>query len=118
MAAIHELSAHELVAAFTKRELSPLDAARAALARIDAWEPKIHAMYRVARDAALDAARAAESRWRAGAPLSVLDGVPLTIKENIYTRGDPAPIGTRARPASASGVHCQAETSIAASVGP
>ncbi|HXI35572.1 MAG TPA: amidase, partial [Burkholderiales bacterium] len=29
-------------------------------------------------------------------PLSPLDGVPVTIKENIATRGDPAPIGTRA----------------------
>jgi aspartyl-tRNA(Asn)/glutamyl-tRNA(Gln) amidotransferase subunit A len=96
MAALHELTAHELVAAFTRRELSPLDVTRAALARIDAWEPRIHAMVRVARDAALDQARAAEARWRAGTPRSALDGVPITIKENIYTLGDPAPIGTRA----------------------
>ena len=96
MAAIHELTAHDLVAAYASGELSPLEVARAALARIDAWEPKINAMYRVARDAALDQARDAEGRWRASAPRSALDGVPLTIKENIYTRGDPAPIGTRA----------------------
>jgi aspartyl-tRNA(Asn)/glutamyl-tRNA(Gln) amidotransferase subunit A len=96
MAALHELTAHELVVAFSRRELSPLDVARAALARIDAWEPKISAMYRVARDAALDQARAAEARWQDGAPRSGLDGVPITIKENIYTLGDPAPVGTRA----------------------
>ena len=65
-------------------------------ARIDAWEPRIHAMYRMDRDAALEQARAAEARWRAGKPVSAIDGVPLTIKENIHTRGDPAPIGTRA----------------------
>ena len=53
-------------------------------------------MYRVDREGALEQARAAEARWRAGRPLSPLDGVPVTIKENIYTRGDPAPIGTRA----------------------
>jgi Asp-tRNA(Asn)/Glu-tRNA(Gln) amidotransferase A subunit family amidase len=53
-------------------------------------------MYRVARDAALEQARASEVRWRAGAPVSALDGVPVTIKENIHTGGDPAPIGTRA----------------------
>jgi len=51
-------------------------------------------MYRVAGEAALEQARASEARWRAGAPLSALDGVPVTIKENIHTRGDPAPIGT------------------------
>lgn len=96
MAAIHDLSAHQLVSAYSKGELSPLEVARAALARIDAWEPKINAMYRVAREAALEQARDAEARWRRSAPLSALDGVPITIKENIYTRGDPAPIGTRA----------------------
>jgi len=66
------------------------------LARIADWEPRLNAMYRVARNVALEQARASEARWRAGKPLSPLDGVPLTIKENIYTRGDPAPIGTRA----------------------
>jgi len=96
MAAIHELTAHELVHAVSRRELSPVEVTRAAFARMDAWEPKINAMYRVRRDAALDDAREAEARWRAGAPRSALDGVPLTIKENIYTQGDPAPIGTRA----------------------
>jgi aspartyl-tRNA(Asn)/glutamyl-tRNA(Gln) amidotransferase subunit A len=96
MAAIHDLSAQELGLAYSKGELSPLEVTRAAFARMDAWEPKITAMYRVKRDAALEQARAAEARWRKAAPLSVLDGVPITIKENIYTRDDPAPIGTRA----------------------
>jgi aspartyl-tRNA(Asn)/glutamyl-tRNA(Gln) amidotransferase subunit A len=53
-------------------------------------------MYRLDADGALEQARAAEARWRARAPLSPLDGVPIAIKENIATRGDPAPIGTRA----------------------
>src|SRR5688572_13079176 len=96
MAAIHERSAAELSAAYSRGELSPLEVTRAFLERIEAWEPRINAMYRVQRDGALDQARASEARWRAGRPLSALDGVPITIKENIYTRGDPAPIGTRA----------------------
>jgi aspartyl-tRNA(Asn)/glutamyl-tRNA(Gln) amidotransferase subunit A len=53
-------------------------------------------MYRVDREGAIEQSRAAEARWEAGRPLSPLDGVPLTIKENVYTRGAPAPIGTRA----------------------
>ena len=96
MAAFHELTAQQLSSAFRTRELSPVEVVRAAFERIDAWEPKINAMYRVARDAALAEAGAAEVRWRTGVALSPLDGVPITIKENIYTRGDPAPIGTRA----------------------
>ena len=73
-----------------------MEVVRALLERIAAWESRINAMYRLHRDAALEQARAAEARWRQGRPLSPLDGVPVTIKENIYTRGDPAPIGTRA----------------------
>jgi aspartyl-tRNA(Asn)/glutamyl-tRNA(Gln) amidotransferase subunit A len=96
MAAIHERSAAGLSAAYASGELSPVQVVRALLERIDAWEPRINAMYRVQRDSALEQARAAEARWRGRRPLSALDGVPLTIKENIATRGDPAPIGTRA----------------------
>jgi aspartyl-tRNA(Asn)/glutamyl-tRNA(Gln) amidotransferase subunit A len=100
MPAIHDLTAHELVHAFSRREMSPVEATRAAFARMDVWEPKINAMYRVRREAALDDARESEARWRAGAPRSALDGVPLTIKENVFTEGDPAPIGTRANDAA------------------
>ncbi|OGA21557.1 MAG: amidase [Betaproteobacteria bacterium RIFCSPLOWO2_02_FULL_67_19] len=96
MPAIPDLTAVALAARFARGEGSPLEAARACLERIDACEPKLNAMYRIDREGALAAARAAEARWRAKTPLSPLDGVPVTLKENIYTRGDPAPIGTRA----------------------
>jgi aspartyl-tRNA(Asn)/glutamyl-tRNA(Gln) amidotransferase subunit A len=96
MAALHERSAAELSSAYSSGELSPLQVARSLLERIEAWEPRINALYRVHREGALEQARASEGRWRAGRPRSPLDGVPLTIKENIATRGDPAPVGTRA----------------------
>jgi aspartyl-tRNA(Asn)/glutamyl-tRNA(Gln) amidotransferase subunit A len=94
--AIHELTAAELAASYSGGELSPLEVTRALLARIEAWEPRLNAMYRIDRDGALKQARDAEGRWRVQAPLSPLDGVPVTLKENIYTKGDPAPIGTAA----------------------
>ena len=96
MADVRNLTAAQLARAYSDGELSPLAVTRELLERIDAWEPRINAMYRLQREAALAQARAAEERRRSGSPLGVLDGVPLTIKENIYTRGDPAPIGTRA----------------------
>ncbi len=96
MGAIHDLSAAQAAAQYASGALSPVEVARSLLERIEAWEPRINAMYRLDRDGALGAARASETRWREGKPLSPLDGVPATIKENIYTRGDPAPIGTRA----------------------
>jgi len=96
MTDLAHMTAAELSASFAAGTLSPVDAANAALSRIDAWEPRINAMYLVHRDAALASARASASRWRAGKALSALDGVPVTIKENIASQGDPAPIGTRA----------------------
>ena len=96
MAALNELSAAELAQRYASGELSPVDVARACLERIERCEPRLNAMYRVARESALASATASEQRWRAKQTLSALDGVPLTIKENIYTKGDPAPIGTRA----------------------
>ena len=96
MASIHDLDAIQVAAQYAGGALSPVDVARACLERIAAWEPRLNAMYRIDRDGALAAAKASEARWRAKQPLSPLDGVPVTIKENIYTKGDPAPIGTAA----------------------
>lgn len=89
-------SSEELTAAYATGDLSPVEATQAVLDRIDAWEPKINAMFLVHRESALLAARESEKRWKRGAPRSPLDGVPITIKENLYTRGDPAPVGTAA----------------------
>ena len=96
MDSLADLGAARMAAAFRAGELSPVEVARAALERIDAWEPHLNAMYLLHREAALASARESEARWRVGRPLSDIDGVPVTIKENIYTRGDPAPIGTAA----------------------
>ena len=96
MAGMHDLDAFQVAAQYEGGTLTPVEVARACLERIDACEPRLNAMYRIDRDGALEAAKAAEGRWRAKRPLSPLDGVPVTIKENIYTRGDPAPIGTKA----------------------
>ena len=96
MAAAHDLDAVQVAAQYASGALSPVDVAQACLERIAACETKLNAMYRIDREGSLHTARASESRWRAKQPLSPLDGVPVTIKENIYTKGDPAPIGTLA----------------------
>ena len=41
-------------------------------------------------------ARASEARWAKGEPIGPLDGVPVTIKDNIATKGEPKPVGTAA----------------------
>ncbi len=94
--AIHDLSAHELSNAFAAKRLSPVDAARAALARIEAWEGRINAMYIVDAEGALKQAKESEARWLKGDSRGPLDGVPITIKDNIATKGVPCPLGTAA----------------------
>src|SRR5262249_6155300 len=96
MTKLHDISAHDLSNAYRTRKLSPVEATRAALARIERWEATINAMYIVDADGALAQAAASEARWRDGAPLSALDGVPVTIKNNIAVRGWPMPVGTAA----------------------
>lgn len=96
MTALHDLPAHELLAAFRQRTLSPVEVTQAVLDRIERWEPHIHATYLLRPEAALAQARASEARWLAGTPQGLLDGVPCTIKDNIATQGDPTPLGTAA----------------------
>jgi aspartyl-tRNA(Asn)/glutamyl-tRNA(Gln) amidotransferase subunit A len=96
MSALHDLSAHELSAAYRTRKLSPVEVTRAALARIEAWEPSINAMYVIDAKRALAMAAASQERWRRRRPLSPIDGVPITIKDNIAVKGIPAPVGTAA----------------------
>jgi aspartyl-tRNA(Asn)/glutamyl-tRNA(Gln) amidotransferase subunit A len=94
--ALHELSAPALVEAYRNRELSPVEVTRAVLGQVERWERHIQALYLLRPELALEQAQASEARWLRGEPLGPLDGVPLTIKENIATRGDPCPIGTAA----------------------
>lgn len=93
---LSDLDAQSLAEGFARGDFTPEEVTRAVLDRVDACEPRLDAMYRVHRSAALEAARDASARWRAGAPKSPADGVPVTVKENIYSHGDPAPIGTAA----------------------
>jgi len=96
MPALHDLSAAELLLAYADRSLSPVDATRAVLDRIAAWEPHLHATYALDAEGALAQARASEARWAQGTPQGPLDGIPFTLKENIATQGVPMPLGTAA----------------------
>jgi Asp-tRNA(Asn)/Glu-tRNA(Gln) amidotransferase A subunit family amidase len=96
MAAVHELSAAALSQAYAAKTLSPTEVTQAVIAHIARWEPQLKALYAYDPEGALAQARGSEARWRAGAPLSPIDGVPATIKENIATRGTPVPLGTAA----------------------
>ena len=94
--ALHELTAAELIAGYRRREFSPVEVTQSVLGHVERWEPHIRALYLLRPELAMQQARASEARWARSAPLGPLDGVPLTIKENIATQGDPTPLGTAA----------------------
>jgi len=94
--ALHDLSAADLMAGFRARQFSPSEVLEDVLAHIGLWEPHINALYAFDPEGARAAAKASTERWRKGEPSGSLDGVPVTIKDNIATKGVPVPLGTAA----------------------
>jgi aspartyl-tRNA(Asn)/glutamyl-tRNA(Gln) amidotransferase subunit A len=89
MADITRLSATDLLGLYRRRELSPVEAARAVLDRIDAQDATTNAYCLVRGDEAMAAARQSEQRWLAGRPAGLLDGVPVSVKDLLLTSGWP-----------------------------
>ncbi len=91
------MPAHELVNLFKARKASPVEATKAALKRVEAFNPKLNAFQHLDPDGALKAARASEKRWKKGGKrLSDIDGVPITIKDLVLTKGLPTRMGSLA----------------------
>ena len=90
-----ECSAGTLLQLFRSGAASPLEATREVLARIERLNPQLNAFCLVDGEAALQSARESEARWRRGAPMGPLDGVPVSIKDLILTRGWPTRRGSR-----------------------
>lgn len=78
-----------LADAFRAGELTPVDALCAFQAQIDRFNSGINAFLALRLDEAQSEARNAAERWRKGAPLSPIDGLPFGVKANIALRGLP-----------------------------
>jgi aspartyl-tRNA(Asn)/glutamyl-tRNA(Gln) amidotransferase subunit A len=90
---LHDLSAVDLIAGFRAKQFSPSEVLEDVLAHVAAWEPHIKALHAFDPDGARAVAKASTERWNNGAPIGALDGVPVTIKDNIATKGVPIPLG-------------------------
>ncbi len=105
------LTAADLTAAYAASTISPMEAVGAALDRADVINPKFNAFTLIDHDGALTAARESERRWRAGAPLSPLDGVPVTIKDIVRVKNWPATYGSKT---AAAGLSAEDAPAVAA----
>ena len=80
-------SATELLAQIRKKTLSPVEICQSILDRIGRVNPKLNAFCALTAEAALEAARRAETATARGEALGPLHGIPFTIKDLAFTRG-------------------------------
>ncbi|MDO5055780.1 MAG: amidase family protein [Lautropia sp.] len=81
-------SSEQLVAAYGSERASPVEVAEAMFERIDRLDGVIGAMRSLCHGSALDSAMASAHRWQRRVPLSPLDGVPVTVREDLAVPAD------------------------------
>lgn len=80
-------SLSSIVDALQNKTCTSVDATQACLERIEKTNEVLGSFLYVDTDAAMAAARASDQRRQAGNTLSKLDGVPISLKDNLLTEG-------------------------------
>ncbi|MAC77298.1 MAG: hypothetical protein CML66_04460 [Rhodobacteraceae bacterium] len=88
------LSGAELTEGYRRGNFTPVDVAEAALKVITGPLDALNGLSSHDAGLTLDAARASAARWKAGAPLGSLDGVPISFKDSFHIGGLPRWHGT------------------------
>jgi aspartyl-tRNA(Asn)/glutamyl-tRNA(Gln) amidotransferase subunit A len=88
-------SAFELSRGYARGDWSPVEVIEAVFGRIKKVNRLINAIVTLDSDGAHAEAKASETRWKEGAAKGPLDGVPITVKDNIPVRGLRATWGSR-----------------------
>ena len=91
-----DLGVAELASLFRCGALSPVEAAEAALQRIDDFDDSVNAFVYCDRATTLAMAQASCERFRSGRPLGLLDGIPTSIKDLTPVAGWPLRRGSLA----------------------
>ena len=84
---VQNLTIREAAARIQRSALSPVELTDALLQRIERVNKTLNAYITVCAQQAREIAQAAETMIRAGYHLGPLHGIPIAIKDNIYTRG-------------------------------
>ncbi|NNJ10665.1 amidase [Chloroflexales bacterium ZM16-3] len=77
------------------RDVSPVELAQAALARVAARDPQLNAFQLLLAEQAMADARAAETAIAAGQYLGPLHGVPVAVKDLLDLAGTPTTAGSK-----------------------
>ena len=89
------LSASELSRLIASREVSPVEATEAYLERIDDVDFRFNAYLAVCREQAVQAARDAENAIIRGDYLGPMHGVPVAVKDQVWSQGIRSTGGSR-----------------------
>lgn len=87
MDALEYTSAWQLAEMVRQRKLSPVELTEHLLRRIERLNPRLNAYLTIASEQAMSAARAAEGALGRGGDVPPLHGVPISIKDLIWTKG-------------------------------
>jgi len=89
------LTATELLQLYRSKQASPVEVTRAVLDRIEKLNPVLNAFCFLDSVFSLKEAKQSEKRWLKGSPLGLLDGVPVSIKDLLLTKGWPTLRGSK-----------------------
>ena len=92
---IWKLSATRLAQAYKAGELRPSEVLEAILERAEVVNKKLNIFAAFDVAGARAAAAASDKRWKEGKPLGTMDGIPVTIKDNIPVKGLPCAWGSK-----------------------
>jgi len=84
---LYWISIAEATERFAAGTLTPVELLEACMARLDATEDRLNSFVKDMRLTAMQQAEASTARWKAGAPLGPLDGVPICVKDIYDTEG-------------------------------
>jgi Asp-tRNA(Asn)/Glu-tRNA(Gln) amidotransferase A subunit family amidase len=88
------LTFHDALQRFREGSDTPRAYLERCLATIAEREPEVMAFAHLNENGARAAADASSARWKAGAPLSVIDGLPIGIKDLLETADMPTEMGS------------------------